>query len=136
MDSGLLIDRVGCEGVVPVKKLPILIIDQDAHFREELYNFLLSEGYENVVSVRNVTEALEKIEETEYDVVVMDAVSQIAAGVRSVDSITGLSPKTRVILMVSPDDRTEQQTKTGERLQCLIKAMFPRNLLYLLEKDG
>jgi DNA-binding NtrC family response regulator len=127
---------VGCEGIVPVKKLPILIIDQDAHFREELYNFLLSEGYENVVSVRDLTEALEKIGESEYDVVVLDASSHLEAGVRSAASITGLSPKARVILMVSPDDRSGRQTKTGERLQCLIKAMFARNLLYLLEKDA
>jgi DNA-binding NtrC family response regulator len=114
---------------------PILIVDPDTHFRSELYNFLLSAGYENVDSARSFTEALEKVEESEYYVVVLDAASHFESGVRSADSITGLSPKTKVILMVDPDDRPGPQTNNGNRRQCLIKAMFTRNLLYLIEKD-
>jgi DNA-binding response OmpR family regulator len=51
----------------------ILIVDLDAHFREGLYNFLLSAGYERVDSAENYRNALEKTRETEYDVVLLDA---------------------------------------------------------------
>ena len=121
---------------MPLNKQPILIVDQDAHFCDELYNFLLSAGYENVDFARNLAEALEKIEESEYYVVVLDAGSHFEAGVRSADSIIGLRPKTKVVLMVGPERRPEPKPKAREGLQFLIKAMFTRNLLYLLEKES
>jgi len=112
----------------------ILIVDPDAHFRDRLHNFLLSAGYKNVDSARSFTEALEKLEGSEYHVVVLNAVSHLEGGIRSADSITLLSPKTRVILMVGPEDRPVSRDK--DRRQFLIKATFSRDLLYLLEKDA
>ena len=66
---------------------------------------------------------------------VLDAGSHLLAGVRSADTIKGLSPKTKIILMVGPEERPEPKPHAEEERQFLIKAMFTRNLLYLLEKD-
>jgi DNA-binding NtrC family response regulator len=117
------------------KKRRLLIVDQDAHFREELNNFLLSAGYECVDSAKNFIEALEKVEKSEYYVVVLDAVSHFAAGLRSADSIMSLKPKTKVILMVGPEVRPTLKPRSGATHQFLIKATFTRDLLYLLEQN-
>jgi DNA-binding NtrC family response regulator len=118
------------------KNQPILIVDQDAHFREELYNFLLSAGYKKVDSAKTLTEVLEKLEESEYYVVVLDAGSHLKAACRSADSITDLSPNTRVILLVGDEDRPTPRPIAGETHEFLIKATFTRNLLYLLENGA
>ena len=113
----------------------ILIVDRDAHFREGLYNFLLSAGYERVDSAENYHNALEKIRETEYDVVLLDG-SPLRAGQEVADNIAVLTPKTRVILMVGAEEQPEpHEPRSKVEHQYLIKATFARNLLYLLEKS-
>ena len=121
-----------------VKDKLILIVDGDAHFREGLYNFLLSEGYEKVDSAENYQNALEKIRETEYDVVLLDAGSPLEAGRKQADDIAASSSKPKVILMVGSQEQQQQDDEAGTKTeyQYLIKASFARNLLYLLENDS
>jgi DNA-binding NtrC family response regulator len=114
----------------------ILVIDSDDHFRETLVNFLLSAGYENVDSAVNVDDAFEKVEQSEYSVVVLGAGSHLQAGLRSAESITGLSPNTRVILAVSAEDLPEQETRPAQQGEFLVKALFATNLPYLLEREA
>jgi len=115
----------------------ILIVDLDAHFREGLYNFLLSAGYERVDSAENYHNALEKTRETEYDVVLLDAGSSLRAGRDAADGIAGSSPKAKVILMVGSQEQKQlnHEARSSSKYQYLIKAAFARNLLYLLEKS-
>jgi DNA-binding NtrC family response regulator len=115
----------------------ILIVDLDAHFREVLYNFLLSAGYERVDSAESCHNALEKTRETEYDVVLLDAGSSPRAGLEAADSIAASSPKAKVVLMVGCQKQKEldHEAGSGADYQYLIKAAFAQNLLYLLEKS-
>src|SRR5215470_7343625 len=99
-------------GVTDAKDQLILIADSDAHFREGLYNFLLSAGYERVESVDNYQNALEKIRETEYDVVLLDAGSPLIAGRKVADGIAASSPKAKVILMVGFQEQ-QQSDEAG-----------------------
>lgn len=43
-----------------VNRQPILIVEPNAQFREERYNFLLSDGYENVAATESLAAALIK----------------------------------------------------------------------------
>jgi DNA-binding NtrC family response regulator len=124
--------------VTYARKQLILIVDSDAHFREGLYNFLLSAGYEKVDSADNYRSALEKTRETEYDVVLLDAGSTLNAGRNVADGIAASSPKTRVILMVGTQEPQELNDEAGSKAeyQYLIKATFARNLLFLLDRDA
>jgi DNA-binding NtrC family response regulator len=124
--------------VTQAKNQLILIVDLDAHFREGLYNFLLSAGYERVDSAENYQSALEKIRETEYDVLLLDAGSPLKTGLAVADSFAASSPKARVILMVGAEERQEPMVLAEDKAeyQYLIKATFARNLLYLLEKGA
>jgi two-component system, response regulator YesN len=123
--------------VMKAKDQLILIVDLDAHFREGLYNFLLSAGYERVDSAENYRNALEKTRETEYDVVLLDAGSSLKAGQEAADGIAASNPKAKVILMVGSQEQKEPNHEAGSKseYQYLIKAAFARNLLYLLERS-
>jgi len=120
------------------KNRHILIVDPDASFREGLYNFLLSAGYETVDSTENHQNALEKLRETEYDVVLLDAGSPLKAGREVAEGIAASSPKATVILMVGSQNQQEPNDEAGSEAEYeyLIKATFARNLLYLLEKNA
>ena len=126
-----------------MKTLSVLIVDPDPNFREGLYNFLLSASYEKVDSAENYQTALEKIRETEYDVVLLDAGSPLSAGRKVADRIASSSPKAKVILMAGfqeeqQQNEQQQNDEAGNKAeyQYLIKATFARNLLYLLERDA
>ncbi len=120
------------------KRQPILIIEPNAQFREELYNFLLSAGYENVTATDNLATALDKILQAAYDVVVADAGSPHVGGLQLAQDLAQLSPGMKIILMINAED---QQTwdhiaaQVGE-VHFLIKTNFAQNLLYLFEEDA
>ncbi|MBI1925774.1 response regulator [Candidatus Poribacteria bacterium] len=118
-----------------VKNQLILIVEPDAHFRETLYNFLLSAGYEKVDSAENFNKALEKMRGSVYNAVVLDAGSPPMEGVKFAKRIAALNPKMRVILMLRAEDQQKwnASARKGGEFQFLIKTTFTRNLLYLLE---
>lgn len=114
----------------------ILIVEPDSSFREELYNFLLSAGYENVDSVASFEQSFKRIMESRYDVVISDASACSTDGLRFARAVTKIRPGSEVILMISPETQKEwngHARNTGE-FQCVIKTTFARSLLYLLEK--
>jgi DNA-binding NtrC family response regulator len=113
----------------------ILIVDPDAHFREGLYNFLLSAGYEKVASAENLRAVLEKIKDSAYDTVVLDAGPPLVDDLTVVRGIVELNPSMKIILMIRDEDQHGWNEKGGKarEFQFLIKSTFARNLLYLLE---
>ena len=113
----------------------ILIVEPNAQFREELYNFLLSAGYENVTATDSLTAALDKIGRSEYDVAVADAGSPYVGGLQLAQDLAQLSPGLKIILMIKAEDQqmwNHIAAQVGE-FHFLIKTTFAQNLLYLLE---
>jgi DNA-binding NtrC family response regulator len=118
------------------KSQSIMIIEPDAQFREELYNFLLSAGYERTENADSFPVALNKIVRSTYAVVVADAGESWDAGLKFAADLARLSPRTKVILMIDPEDQPawDQVTTPRVEINILIKTGFARDLLYLLEK--
>jgi DNA-binding NtrC family response regulator len=114
----------------------ILIVDPDINFREELYNFLLSAGYQHVDSAVSFTDALERLRESEYEIVVTDAGSPFMDAVRFARNVSGIEPEARVIFMIRADDQQEwnRRAKSTTEFQFVIKPNFQRSLLYVLEQ--
>ncbi len=117
------------------KRQSILIIEPNAQFREELYNFLLSAGYGNITATDSLAAALDKIGQSAYDVVVADAGSPWESGLQSAEDLARLSPKTKVILMIKAEDQQvwNQLAEEAVEVRFLIKTTFARTLLFLLE---
>jgi DNA-binding NtrC family response regulator len=114
----------------------ILIVDPDINFREELYNFLLSAGYQHVDSTGSFTDALEQLRESEYEIVVTDAGSPFVDAVRFARNVAGIEPAPRVIFMIRADDQQEwnRRARSATEFQFVIKPDFQRSLLYVLEQ--
>lgn len=118
-----------------VNRQPILIIEPNAPFREELYNFLLSAGYENVAAAESLAAALDKIGWAAYEVVVADVGSPGKGGLQLTTDLAKLSPKSKIIVMIEDEDQQAWDQAAAELagIQFLIKTTFAQNLLFLIE---
>src|SRR5262249_13198906 len=116
------------------KSRTILIIDPDAQFREELYNFLLAAGYEQVTATDSLTTVLESIRHAAYDVIFAGAAAPGAGGLQVAQDIAALSPTAKTILMINAADQDAWQQRAVQVIGAhfLLKMNFARNVLYLL----
>jgi DNA-binding NtrC family response regulator len=115
----------------------ILIIEPNEQLREEIFNFLLSAGYEEVAAVDSPATALDKIRQSAYDIAVADAGKPLTAGLQLAADLAGISPCARIIFMINAEDQQswDQVAAQSGNIRFLIKTDFARNLLYLLEEN-
>jgi DNA-binding NtrC family response regulator len=114
----------------------ILIIEPNEQIREAIVNFLLSAGYQKIEESDGFAHAdLERIARSSYGAIVADAGVLLTAGLQFDTDLAGLSPNTRIVLMIEPEEQPawDQIATPPVRVQFLIKTDFARNLLYLLE---
>jgi DNA-binding response OmpR family regulator len=119
-----------------VTRQSILIIEPNTSFREELYNFLLSAGYQQIEESGGFAPAdVERIARSSYGAIVLDAGAPLTAGLQFATDLARLSPDTRIVLMIEPEDQPawDRIAPPPVGVQFLIKTDFARNLLYLLE---
>jgi DNA-binding NtrC family response regulator len=115
----------------------ILIIEPNEQLREEIFNLLLSAGYEEVAATASLSTALGKIRQSEYQVTIVDAGKSLAAGLQFAADLAGISPDARIIFMVNAEDQQlwDHSAAQSNKVRFLIKTDYARNLLYLLEED-
>ncbi|MDX2033445.1 MAG: response regulator [Blastocatellia bacterium] len=115
---------------------PILIVEPNGQLREEIVNFLLSAGYENIEETGSLTTDLDKIFRSAYEVVVADVGKPLKAGLQFAADLAQLSPKTKLILMIEAEDQNswDQIAARSVEVRFMIKTDFARNLPYLLEE--
>jgi DNA-binding response OmpR family regulator len=115
----------------------ILIIEPNAQLREEIVNFLLSAGYEDVMATDNLPAALDKIRQSEYEVIVADAGRPPTAGLQFATVLASLKPGAKIIFMIDAEDQQswDQIAAQSAGVRFLIKTDFARNLLYLLDES-
>lgn len=120
------------------RRQSILIMEPNAQLREEIVNFLLSAGYEDVAAVDSLSAALDKIRRSEYEVTVADAGSHLAAGLQFAADLAGLKPGAKIVFMINAEDQQswDQIAAQSPGVRFLIKTDFARNLLYLLEESS
>jgi DNA-binding response OmpR family regulator len=115
----------------------ILIVEPNEQLREEIFNFLLSAGYEEVAAGDSLTLALDKIRQSTYDIAVVDAGKSPTDGMQFAADLAGISPESRIIFMINAEDQQawDQIAAQSGNIRFLIKTDFARNLLYLLEEN-
>ena len=116
------------------KSHTILIIEPDTQFREEMYNFLLAAGYEQVTATDSWTTVLEPIRHAAYDVILAAAGAPGAGGLQVAQDIAAFSPTTKTILMINSEDQDAWQQRAVQAIggHFLLKMSFAYNVLYLL----
>ena len=115
----------------------ILIIEPNEQFREEIFNFLLSAGYEEVAAADSLAIANDKTSQSAYDIVIADAGKPLTAGQQFAADLAGISPDSRIIFMINAEDQQawDQIAAQSGNIRFLIKTDFARYLLYLLEEN-
>ncbi len=78
----------------------ILIADDETDIRESLTIVMESEGF-RCTAVSNGEEALQKINESEYDILITDIMMPKLDGMKLLDSVVHLSPQTVVVIMTA-----------------------------------
>ncbi|HMB28014.1 MAG TPA: response regulator, partial [Blastocatellia bacterium] len=118
------------------RRKSILIIEPNAQLREEIVNFLLSAGYEDVAATDSLFEALDKIRQSEYEVTVADAGKPLTTGLQFAAELASLKLGAKIIFMINAEDQQswDQIAAQSAGARFLIKTDFARNLLYLLEE--
>ena len=121
-----------------VNRQPILIIEPNEQLREEIFNFLLSAGYEEVASTDSLPAALNNISQSKYQVTLADAGKALTTGLQFAADLARISPDTRIIFMIDAEDQQSwgQIVAQSDKVRFLIKSDFARNLLYLLEENS
>jgi DNA-binding NtrC family response regulator len=117
---------------------PILIVEPNEQLREEIFNFLLSAGYEKTEGAESLDEALDKIRQSPYEVVVADANELLTTGLQFATELIRISPDARIIFMIDAEDQQSWDQIAAQSVEVLflIKTDFGRNLLYLLEETS
>jgi len=115
----------------------ILIVEPNRHLREEVFNFLLSAGYEMTEATDNLTTALDKIRQSAYEVVVANAGEPLTTGLQFAADLAGITLSARIIFMIDAEDQQSWDLIAARlgNIRFLIKTDFARNLLYLLEEN-
>jgi len=119
------------------RRQSILIIEPNEQLREEIFNFLLSAGYEEVAAADSLTAALDKINQSGHQIIVADAGKPLTAGLQFATDLASLSHSPRIIFMINAEDQQtwDQIAAQSDEIRFLIKTDFARNLLYLLEEN-
>jgi len=118
------------------RRQSILIIEPNAQFREEIVNFLLSAGYEDVAATDSLPAALDKLRQSEYEITVANAGRPLTTGLQFAAELAGMKPGAKIIFMINAEDQQswDQIAAQSVGVRFLIKTDFARDLLYLLEE--
>jgi len=97
-----------------VEKTRVLIVDDDISFASGLSDILNEMGYD-AITVNSGEEALEKVKEVSFDVILMDIKMPVMNGVETYKRIKKISPQTVVIMMTaySVEDLIKDALKEG-----------------------
>ena len=116
------------------EKTRVLVVDDDISFAESLTDILMAKGYD-AVAVNSGEEALEKIKERSFDVVLMDIKMPVMDGIQTFKEIKKLASSTTVIMMTaySMDDLIHDALKEGA-YACIYKPFDPKKIVEMVEE--
>lgn len=97
-----------------MKKINILMVDDDRRLCETLKDILTEKGY-GADFVESGTEALKALESSQYDVILLDMKMPVVNGLETFREIKKISPRTAVIIMTafSLDDMIKDCLREG-----------------------
>lgn len=112
-----------------IEKVNILVIDDEESIRFSFSRFLTAEGH-NVITATGYLNALEKMDETEFELILADIFLGDGWGIDILREVTQRSLKTRVIMMTAyPSTETIQDSFRMHAVDYLVKPLKQRGLL-------
>ncbi|MBF0476229.1 MAG: response regulator [Deltaproteobacteria bacterium] len=115
-------------------KANILIIDDEESIRFSFHRFLAAVGY-NVVTAGSYFEALSKMDEMEFDLILADIILDDGWGTDILQEVIQRNLKTRVIIMTAyPTEKTVNASFSMHAIDYLIKPLRQGGLLFFVSK--
>jgi len=113
----------------------ILVVDDEAVAAATLQRILKYRGYRHITVCSNGREAVEKIQETDFDVVLLDILMPEMDGLQVLEESKPLRPFTEFI-MVTALDQTETAVQAMHRgaYDYLVKPINPERIILSIEK--
>ncbi|MFZ0928003.1 MAG: response regulator [Syntrophobacteraceae bacterium] len=112
----------------------ILVIDDEESIRFSFQRFLAAEGY-NVITAQGYREALARMDETQFDLILADIVLDDGWGIDILQEVMRRNLKTRVIIMTAyPTTETIKASFSMQAIDYLTKPLRQEGLLYCVSK--
>lgn len=128
-------------------KVSILIVDDETGMRETLYDILEDMGYHTAIAVDG-HEAIQKVKDNAFDVILMDVKMPGMDGVETFKEIKKIHPGAAVVMMTAyaVEDRLREAMREGaysvvhkpfniERIIGLIEGIKPGGLILVVDDD-
>jgi len=116
------------------KNVNILVVDDDEGIRETLSDLFSIMGH-RVVVAKNGLEAISKVREINFDVILMDFLMPELDGIKAYNEIRKISPDTVVVLMTAyPDDIQVEEVAQEGIAKVLAKPFYFEEINELLEE--
>jgi two-component system, NtrC family, response regulator HydG len=123
---GLLLKEVSCGEWM---KANILVIDDEESIRFSFHRFLAAEGH-NVITAESYREALTRMDEMEFDLILADIFLGDGWGIDILREVMQRNIKTRVIIMTAyPSGETAQDSLRIHAVDYLVKPIKQATLL-------
>ena len=115
-------------------KANILVIDDEESIRFSFHRFLAAEGH-NVITAESYLEALARMDEREFDLILADIILDDGWGIDILQEVMRRNLKTRVIIMTAyPTTETVNASFRMQAIDYLIKPLRQERLLYFVNK--
>ena len=115
-------------------KVHILLIDDEESIRFSFHRFLAAEGH-NVITAQGYREALSRMDEMKFDLILADVVLDDGWGIDILQEVMRRNLKTRVIIMTAyPSTETFQDSFRMHAVDYLVKPLRQEGLLNSVNK--
>ena len=115
-------------------KANILVIDNEESIRFSFSRFLAAEGH-NVITAKGYREALARMDETEFELILADIFLEDGWGIDILREVMQRNLKTRVIIMTAyPSTETAQDSFRMHAVDYLVKPLEQVGLLNSVNK--
>ncbi len=115
-------------------KANILVIDDEESIRFSFQRFLAAEGH-NVITAKGYRDALARMDETQFDLILADIVLDDGWGIDILQEVMRRNLKTRVIIMTAyPTAETVEASFRMQAVDYLTKPLRQEGLLYCVSK--
>jgi DNA-binding NtrC family response regulator len=112
----------------------ILVIDDEESIRFSFHRFLAAEGH-NVITAKGYREALARMDETQFDLILADIILDDGWGIDILREVMRRNLKTRVIIMTAyPTAETIKASFSMHAIDYLTKPLRQEGLLYCVGK--
>jgi two-component system response regulator HydG len=118
------------------RTIDVLVVDDEQGYRD-LFTYMLEPMGIRVTCVTNGLEALEKVKEKIFDLIIMDVHMPQLNGIETLKRIKAMLPEQKVVIFSSSSDPEFNKEKEASKIgvECLFKPVDDQEIRRILKKE-